>query len=55
MSNLPAFFDSSYSADRARREAVAWRRTEGEACAKCGGPIMAGILDGELEAWRAEA
>lgn len=48
--SLPGFFTSNYSADRAKREAVAWRRTEGEACAKCGGPIMAGILDGELVA-----
>ena len=49
-STLPDFFRSNYSADRAKREAVNWRRVEGETCAACGGPIMAGLLDGELVA-----
>lgn len=47
---LPDYFASNYQADRAKREAVTWRRSEGQACAHCGGLIMTGILDGELVA-----
>lgn len=43
---LPSFFSSNFSIDKAKRESVAWSRTE-ETCDECGGLLMLGTLNGE--------
>ena len=47
MKPLDHLLTSNFSADRALREAITWRRVDGMLCQNCGGPLMAGFLDGD--------
>ena len=47
MKPLPELLTSHFSADRALREAITWRRVDGMLCQNCEGPLMAGFLDGD--------
>ena len=47
MKPLDHLLTPNFSTDRALREAIVWRRVNGVLCQNCGGPLMAGFLDGE--------
>lgn len=47
-SPMPANTRGNFSAEKARREAIIWRRVEGARCDICSGYILAALLDDEL-------
>jgi hypothetical protein len=48
MKSLPELLASNFSADRALREAIVWRRSLGRRCTKCGGDISRAEIDEQI-------
>jgi len=44
---VPDWYFRAYSGDRAKREAVVWKKLEHAKCGKCGKEAMVGHLDGD--------
>jgi hypothetical protein len=45
---LEKLLTSNYSADRALREAIVWRRSLGRRCTKCGGGVSRAEIDEQV-------
>jgi len=48
MKPLDQLLNSNFSADRALREAIVWRRSLGKRCTKCGGDVSRAEIDEQV-------